>query len=78
MEGVAVPVLSVGLMDLARSTAGAFAEIRDGVQVTGNGTFGPSFGEGTRAIDSGLTLDRRVFITFLSGYAGFAFESERL
>ena len=51
VEGAAVPVLSVGLMDLARSTVGAFAEIRDGVQVTGNGTFGPSFGEGTPTIE---------------------------
>jgi len=55
VEGVAVPVLSVGLTDLAQTTAEAFAEIRDGFQVVGNGTFRPSFGEGIPAIESGLT-----------------------
>jgi len=46
VEGIEVPVLSVGLTDLSASTVEAFAEIRDAFQVVGNGTFGPSFGEG--------------------------------
>ena len=46
VEGVEVPILSVGLMDLSGSTVEAFSEIRDGFQVVGNGTFSPSFGEG--------------------------------
>ena len=50
VEDTAVPVLSVGLVDLSESTSQAFVEIRNDSRVVGNGTFKPSFGEGTSTL----------------------------
>jgi hypothetical protein len=47
LESVAMPVFSVGLRDLAGSTREAGAEILEDFRVVGNGTFTPSFGEGS-------------------------------
>jgi hypothetical protein len=47
LRGVDGPVLSVGLRDLASSTIEASGEIQENFRIIGNGTFKPSFGEGT-------------------------------
>jgi hypothetical protein len=47
IEAVDMPLLSVGLKDLSGSTKEAGADILDDFRVVGNGTFTPSFGEGS-------------------------------
>jgi len=45
-DDVLLPILSVGLTDLSKSTLDAYADVQDNYRVVGNGTFRPSFGEG--------------------------------
>ena len=51
-----VPALTVGLTDLSGSVTETYVEVKDNFRLVGNGTFKPSFGEGTFATTPILTL----------------------
>src|SRR5579862_1449491 len=65
-EAVQLPLLSVGLTDLSKSTIDAYAEVQGGFRIVGNGTFRPSFGEGS--FDQNLPHTRSLSIVLLHGY----------
>src|ERR1700721_4618998 len=66
LRGTEIPIISVKLKDLSDSTLTAYGEIQDGYRVIGNGTFRPSFGDGT-GLKERLNEHRYIFKLLLYG-----------